>query len=109
MLRLLVLASTFGIGYKFFCCLLDAVGSHGSDLLLKLFYPLGNIIIVSLALRLSYTLIIASTVRLDLILLLVRRVRANRTIQVRVLHILAVACRTSMLGSLFADLLKHLL
>src|SRR3954469_17792827 len=109
MFRLLVLTSSLGTVYKFFCCLLDAVGPHGSDLLLKLFYLLGNIIIVCLALRLSYALIIAFAVRLDLILLLRRRVRADRAVQVGAILILAAAGRTGMLGFLFADLLEHLL
>src|SRR4051812_44582388 len=106
---MLALASSFGTGYKFLCCLLDAVGPHGNNLLLKLFYPLRNIPVVGLALRFNSSLIIALAARLDLILLLMQRVRTDRAIQVGVLLILAAAGRTGMLGFLFANLLEHLL
>src|SRR3954468_3563852 len=73
-------------------------GLEGSDLLLKSLHPVTDVTIGSLTLGLFFALIVSLGWRLDFVIRLMRRMEANGFVLVGALHVLAVACRASMLG-----------
>src|SRR3954463_7256871 len=67
-------------------------GLEGSDLLLKLLYPVTGVTIGSLTLGLYFALSVFLDWRLDFVIRLMRRMEANGAIRVGALPVLAVAC-----------------
>src|SRR5436189_6013720 len=84
-------------------------GLEGSDLLLKSLHPMIGVTIGSLTLRLYFALVVSLYWRLNFVIRLILRMKANGTVRVGALPILAVACRAGMLGLFLTDTLKYLL
>src|SRR4051812_44343671 len=97
------------IGPSIFGFLPNNGGLEGSDLLLKSLYPMTDVTIGSLTLRLCFALVVSLDWRLDFVIRFMRRMEANGAVRVGALPLLDVACRAGMLGLLLTDTLKYLL